>query len=425
MAELSRQKSHLTRVMSMVMIIAVFLLMCSCSLESRIREITNDDYIDAPELTRLVVTAVKSENNLSDVYSQIPEYQRGDVSYSYLKEYTDILRRLSRVNGAIMSFRLLTDDQIASLLDEYTGEENSYDSLSERYGRLGCAEFLYNSEAKSPTYFFFSYDSNGHAVLSSSWISGVINIYNYADHYFTMLDEQNVEGVYTLLRPTYDSELYSDEVVYAKAQALVDYYLINVRSMPYQFEISSLSPISYDIVIPETVDPETESIEPHELSISTDDGTTFMINDSIEQPIDTSVSYVYRANTRLLRCGTNYTDSGLKSIMGKPMYTSRITNDDGDFMLVYYDGICLWFSIDNISENIWDGTLVKVKYYGQTYAAGPVIKVGAHVDSILVAYPFLDDADYDISYDTGSSIVRVVFDTDEEGIITEVLMTEE
>lgn len=424
MKRTGRTSDVLRRAVSIFMIAAMLMMLCSCSIKSRIREIGGDDYIEAPELVRLVINAVKAESNLSDAYSQIPEQQRGGVSYSYLKEYTDILRRLSRVNGSIMSFRLLNDDQIDVLLDGFWGGDSGSEILRERYGKLGCAQFLYSSETDQPVYLFFSYDNNGHAVLSSSWISGIIGIYNYADHYFSMLEEQNVEGVYTLLRPAYEDSGYSDEVIYSKAQALADYYLINVRSTQAQFVISGLSPVKYEICIPETVDPLTGSIEEHIMSVMTDDSENFYIEDNISQEIDSSVSYVYRDSSRLLRCGTSYTMNSVSGIMGKWMYTSHITNDQGDFMLVYYPGMSLRFSLNNITEFSWDGKLTEVRLYGDTYSAGSVIKVGNTVDDILRVYPFIDVADYDIIYDSGYSKVKVTFEHDDNGVITSVTVSE-
>ena len=102
-----RKGQVVVRLISAVLVVLILMPLCSCNIKNRIKEIGSDEYISTPELVRLLITAVKSENNLSDAYSQIPEQQRGGVSYSYLKEYTDILREMSKFNGPVKSFRTL------------------------------------------------------------------------------------------------------------------------------------------------------------------------------------------------------------------------------------------------------------------------------------------------------------------------------
>ena len=438
-----RKRSIIIRVTGMMMITIMLMSICSCNIKNRIREIRADEYISAPELVRLLISAVDDEDELSDAYAQIPEQQRGDVSYSYLKEYTDILRELSEPNGEIKSFRLLGEYETEILLDDCLSSIGGAEAGSELYGKLGCAELLFDEETDNPVYLFFAYDKDDHAVLSSEWISDVIGIYSYAGHYFKLLEDGKIdedeegyeerraaslEGIYTLLWPAYDPAEYSDAVVYAKVQALFDYYVGDSKNDLLEYEILSLSPAEYEVAVPDKTDllPDGEIVT-HSLTIARDTDGGYRIYDKIPQVIDASLSWVYEGDARRIRCGMSYNDvsqemTSIKRTMGNPMYTSRISNERGNFYLMYYSGLCLWFRIveEDTAANTWSVQLVEVKLYGDTYSVGIGLVVGSTTDDILIKYPFIDDSDYDLTYEGSDTKVSLTYDSDENGTITEI-----
>lgn len=412
------------RIISVMLTVVMAVAFCSCSFNAKLSDIVKGDSMPAPEIARLVVSAVTSEANLNDSYTGIPENQQGGVSFSYYKAYIDVLRRLSKQNGTITSFKVLTDSELEELLSGYAAmAEVDYSIWNERYGDLVAVEFLYERESEYPVYLFLEESSSGVVSLSSSWINDVLNVYNYAEHYFTMLDEQNTEGVYTLIRPGYTSDVYSDASVYAKAERLISFYRHDVHSVQSQFDFISLTPMRFDISIPNTNDVITEDTVSHELSIRVDENSNLYVEDSLLQPLDENVITVFYGDENILILGSTYSNSFLCNTVGKP-YSEGLRNIDGnERMLVIYSGLTLFFELDDEYEDSdnWSGTLVSVRLSGDTYSLGNGITVGITVNDLLINYPFLDEMNYDIHYDDGNHNYHYSFVTDDEGVITRIV----
>ena len=213
------RRSVLKKTAALLMCIMMLFSSSACNLAEQIRNslhvrITIQHDISVQEMTRLIVSAINDKRNTADVYSQIPSDQNDGLSYSYFYEYMNILRTVSTQdnNGKVVSFRIMSDDECLNLLGG---------DLINRYGQIKGAELMYSSDVEYPLYIFFSVKENGEVTLSKDWVTSIINIYNYSNHYFTLLDETNADAVKALLMPGFSGEEYTDEVVYAKAQIVV------------------------------------------------------------------------------------------------------------------------------------------------------------------------------------------------------------
>lgn len=376
----------------------------------------------APEIIRLVVAAINDKNSLSDSYSAIPERQRGDVSFSYFTQYTDIVRSLMRQGGTdkVASFRILSEGET----EEAIGSSD----------RFGCAELLFDSERRVPLYIVYETDEAGNCVLSFSWISGIINIYNYAQHYFSMLDSGNIDGIYAILRPGYTDEIYTDDVVYAKAAALSEFYMVKVKSLTSQYLISELTPDRLEVVIPRVLDNGNANMITHEVSFRSS-GDAYIINDSIEQEPDLMLSYVTgQDGARLLRCGATYSYRNVLSQLGRPMnvsYSSEITGyeegSDGEIIeihkiIVNYKGMLLVFEGYGDDRYNWEGTLVSVSVWSNgEYLLGNGVTGGISQSDLLVIYPYLDLSDYHMAFrNSFGSNQEVHFEISEDNMVSSI-----
>ena len=307
------RRSVLKKTAALLMCIMMLFSSSACNLAEQIRNslhvrITIQHDISVQEMTRLIVSAINDKRNTADVYSQIPSDQTDGLSYSYFYEYMNILRTVSTQdnNGKVVSFRIISDDECLNLLGG---------DLINRYGQIKGAELMYSSDVEYPLYIFFTVKENGEVTLSKDWVTSIINIYNYSNHYFTLLDETNADAVKALLMPGFSGEEYTDEVVYAKAQMLCEFYRLRVMSNINEYEITRLVPGQMTVRIPETIAAEGDLFEDHIVSFTYQNGV-YNIDDKINAANDINLVYLVRGDERLIRAGNEYSYSQLNSVIG-------------------------------------------------------------------------------------------------------------
>ena len=397
----------------------------SCSLIDGLKDPALAGIKSTPEIVRLLTVAINDRTQISDSYSAIPERQRGDVSFSYFTQYLEILRTLIRQGGSDKptSFRILSPEETEAAI----GSSDDY----------GCAMLLFESERTVPVYIVFETDENGNCVLSFSWISGIINIYNYAQHYFSMLDNRNIEGVYAVLRPGFTGEVYTDDVVYSKAAALSDYYMVKVRSLMSQYLITSMTPEAMDILIPRVLDDNNENMVTHNVRLESS-GDAYIISDSINQEPDMQLSYITDSNgARLLRCGATYNYRSVVNAMGNPMNVSfnseviRVEEArDGSVweihkIIVNYRHLLLVFEGHGDGRRSWEGTLMTVVLTeGSEYYLSSGVTAGISQSDLLVIYPYLDKLNYTMTFrNSFGNVQSVVFEIADDRTVTGIRVT--
>ena len=170
------------RIVSAILAISTMLSLVSCDM-FRFRAKINAEPLSEQDLVRILVNAINDKKASADSYAAIPEIQRDGLSYSYFIQFVDIMTGISQSNSdnrSVSSFRLMTDADVEDATD---GFEDSY------YGNIVGAELLYGEEQQScGVYLLFSEEEDGMPYLSEEWISDVIDLYNYGEHYFDMID---------------------------------------------------------------------------------------------------------------------------------------------------------------------------------------------------------------------------------------------
>lgn len=390
----------------------------ACNLAGQIRHrvhdsITEQRDLSLQEMTRLLVSAINDKRNTADAYSSIPSSQTDGLSYSYFYEYMNILRSVSSNNntGKVVSFRIMSDDESLSFLGQ---------DVVDRYGHVKGAQLLYSSDPQYPMYIFFKEDENGNVSLSSEWVTSIINIYNYSNHYFTLLDENNADAVEALLMPGLAGDEYTDDVVYAKAQLLCEFYRLRVMSDVSEYEITRLVPGQMIVRIPETLAPDGDLFEDHEVVFTAQSNGNYIIDDTITAADDVNLIYLIRGDERLIRVGAEYSLNQLNSIMGYAPSTFTYDDDTG-MVIVIYSGVILRFDGVTMSENDFTGTLSSIRLISSSvFSIGYNVFPGMTRTQLLMAYPFADESDYLITVDTGARSYEVEIDFDDEGIVQTV-----
>ena len=404
---------------------AIVILMCAafimsssaCNIAEQIRNsvhdrITVQEDASLQEMTRLLISSINDKRTTADTYSRIPESQLDGLSYSYFYEYMNILRTVSTQdgNGKVVSFRILGDEECRALLGT---------DVSSVYGDIKGAQLMYASEVENPVYIFFRQDSDGRISLSRDWVTSIINIYNYSNHYFTLLDENNADGVKALLIPGLQNEVYTDEVLYAKAQQLCDFYRLRVMSSMNEYEITRLVPWELTVRIPETIAVDGELFEEHLVSFYYEDGS-YSIDDQISVVPDISLVYLVRGDERLVRVGSEYTHEQIAAVLGEPS-TETYDPNTGMKILIYPELILRIDAVYDIGEEEWAGTVTSVRLISSSvYSIGYNLFVGMTRSQILLAYPNVDNQDFTIPVEGSTGSYTVTFTFDEDDVVTNI-----
>ena len=408
---------YLKKTIALCLCLVITFSFGACSLMTDIRysfqnKISTQENIPVQELTRLIISSINDKKNTADAYSMIPTSQLDGLSYSYFYAYMDILRELSKQDnkGNVVSFRVIENDECQSIL----GQE-----LFSKYGRTVGAELLYSSPSLYPVYIFFHEDMDGNVSLSSSWVTSIINIYNYGNHYFTMLEDGNADGVVTILSPGLTDMAYTSEAVYSRAMKLCEFYRIRVMSDRSDYEITRLVPGEMIVRIPETVADDAASFEDHIVTLTMLNNGNYHIDDSIHVELDQNLTYLMRGDERLIKVGADYSYSDLVSLMGNPSSLNADTVNGR--VMVIYNGLVLRFDGEVASADSWTGKLTSVRILSNSaYTLGYYLYVGMNRTQLLVAYPFIDDSNYELSFINGTSLYDVTFTFDESGIVNNI-----
>lgn len=417
------RKSFVSKVLSVLLVLVVLFSASACNA----RGIPAfQEEISAQEMVRLIVSAINDKKNIADSFSSIPDSQKQNVTYSYFSEYISIIKEISSTRGNISSFRMLTPEEI----DLYTGDYSN----KAGYENLVAAEFLYEQDFDTPVYFFLSQNSQGKAFLSIDWIKDYISIYSYSQYYFSMLDDSNFDGLFSLLRPGLVGEEYTDATVYSRVNALIDYYQIKVRSLRSEFNIVKLLPDQMKVVIPEVLSEDNNTLTEHEVDITLSDNDSYVIVDEIPFYPDESLLSVYKSLDEVIRCGNHYSSEELYSLFGTPINLSVYSLDEDEIstettayeqkLIVNYRGMLLLFKVNFTSNDEWEGQLEKIRINRDCeFSIGSSgLCYGMTLSELLELYPYIEKTNYELNYEMYGVTYTVVL-IFEENVLTDIRVT--
>lgn len=257
--------------------------------------------------------------------------------------------------------------------------------------------------ADSGQCFRFNKCGEGYSVVAGDKYLFRVEFYsNYGEHYFEMIDSENDEGLFTLIRPGLDAEIFSDEAVRAKAQEVLDYYEISVRndlSDNMRSMVTVLLPEHIRITIPETLNSGGNRVVKHDVDIITSEGS-YEIQDDIPIRPDITLTQVSLLGEELFTCGNTYTSTQMLDLMGESNRTTYYPSTES--FSVYYDGLILVFDVSEYAdEEDWVGVLTTIKILGDSvYTIGNELHPGMSRTEVLEMYPYLHP-DYIVEVDNG------------------------
>ncbi len=374
------------------------------------------------ELARLVTNAVINEGDVADIYAKFPSNQIEGLSYSMFSNYCSVLRKCSQEHGTPDSFKILNDEDKAKYFEsiDMTNEE-SYASIL-NYGEMDVVELCYSKDkdkSAPPVRFTLSKKDNIY-ILSSKYIIDTMLAYSYINHYFEMIDSDNVDGLEAIIKSDYDSDIYMNSVIRAKADYIADYYRLKVKTSTPDFELKLFTPTHISYVIPEVFTADGTSIVSKTVDLRLKTDGNFMVEDEV--PASIRELRFSREGSSRLRMGSTYTSSEIRYLLGDPKF-STYTSDQ---VILAYDGMTIRLDAEIGDKGQWSSgrlTSVLLKKDGE-FSFNEDLYIGMNISELLLVYPMFDECDYTSSFKNGDGEFVLSFEFDEYGNVTSIMLGE-
>ena len=367
------------------------------------------------ELARIIVVAISDERSVSEAYSKIPESQLDNISYSVFAEYCSILRKNSQVHGTADSFRFLSSSEKEDYfrtIDADAGE--TYKTIDE-YGDMEVVELCYSKDRDShaaPVRFIIA-NNEGNYSIGGDYVTDSMFAYSYIKRYFDMIDDGNVDGLEAIIKSSYNSDIYLNSVIKAKASFISEYYKMKVKTSTKDYELKLLSPTHIIYRIPEVFS--NDSIVSKNISLRVNKDGGFSILDPIPSAID-EIS-LYKNGVSKLRMGSTYSQSEIYRLLGEP----KLSTVSNGVVALAYKGVTLRFSAE-VKDGKWStGRLFSVVVRNQgDFSLGEDIYVGMNVSELLLVYPMFDECNYQSSFKNVDGEFTLAFEFDDFGNVTRI-----
>ncbi len=373
------------------------------------------------ELARLMTNAILSERNVADCYNKLPSSQLNGLSYSMFSEYCSILRKCSQEHGTADSFRILNEtekNQYFALID---GSDNEFRSV-DVYGDMDVIELSYSQDKNpeaSPVRFTIAKNGDKYA-MAGQYITDSMLAYSYINHYFDMINDGNIDGLEAIIKSTYDSDIYMNSVIYAKANYIADYYMLKVKSNPEEYQLKLFSPTHITYVIPEVFNGDGDSIFSKTVELRLQNDGSFFVQDDI--PVVINELRFFGDGESKLRMGSSYTKEEIIALLGEPVIVSY---DEG-IVILTYSGMTIRLDADLDKDNNWtSGRLSSIVLRkDDRFTIGEELFIGMNISELLLIYPMFDECDFTASFQNGDGEFVLSFQFDDFGNVTRIRLGE-
>ncbi len=409
-------------------ILCVVMIACTAGLSGckLINNITNglntsQKPLSEAELARLITNAIISDSNVADCYANIPSSQLDGLSYSMFSEYCSILRKCSQKHGTADSFKILNETEKNEYFALIDSDDEEYRPV-EYYGDLDVVELCYSRDKSpdaSPVMFLISKHDGG-CSMAGSYIVDSMLAYSYINHYFEMIDDRNVDGLEAIIKSAYNSDIYLNSVIHAKADYIVDYYSLKVKTSTPEYELKVFSPTHISYVIPEVFSTDGNSILSKTVELRLKNDGKYTLDDDI--PATVRELRFYKEGGGRLRMGSTYTYSEIRAIFGTPKFSTTTS----DLVLIVYDGVTLRLEADIQEGGQWSsGRLSSILLRKDNeFSFSDDLFIGMNVSELLLVYPMFDECGYSGSFKNGDGEFVLTFEFDDYGNVASIELGE-
>ena len=417
-------KRALSKALAVVMCISMIMGimgLTGCKLIDNLTHGAAQKSLSEAELARLVTNAVISDANVADSYASFPKSQLDGLSYSMFSEYCSILRKNASEHGTADSFRILNEEDKLKYFEAIDStDEEGFESIF-KYGDMDVIELCFSKDkdpSAPPVRFMLSKKGDTYS-LSSKFIVDSMLAYSYINHYFEMIDDGNVDGLEAVIKSTYNSDIYLNSVIHAKADYIADYYRLKVKTSTPDYELKLFSPTHITYVIPEVFSADGTKIvsKTVELRLKTDG--TFLVEDDI--PATIKEIRLSREGSSRLRMGSTYTNSEIRYLLGDP----KVATYTADQVILAYDGMTIRLDAE-IENGQWtSGRLTSILIRKDTiFTLTEDLYIGMNISELLLVYPMFDECEYTGSFKNGDGEFVLTFEFDDYGNVTTIRLGE-
>lgn len=423
----SNIRGSFKRILALVMCFAVLsgmsVCLSGCSLFDGISKgfKTSSKLLSESDLALIVTNAIMDERDVSENFSKIPESQLEGLSYSVFYQYCSILRKSSNAHGTVNAFRFLDDSEkeaYFSQIDSNAGEE--YATIDE-YGEMDVVELCYSKDhdpKAPPVRFTIAKKDNGYSI-AGRYITDSMFAYAYINHYFDMIDDGNADELQTVIKDSYDSDIYLNSVIYSKANYICDYYKLKVRTHSDDYELKLFSPTHISYLIPEVFTEYNDGFVSKTIDLRRYKSGTFCIKDNIPSSIE-EIRLVKNGEIKL-RLGSVYSQNEIYRLLGEPVMKIPAN----DVVTLAYRGMTVRLAAE-IKNGKWTtGRLTSIVIHNSSeFKLGEDIYVGMNVSELLLVYPMFDQSDFQGSFKNVDGEFVIKFDFNDYGNVTKITVGE-
>ncbi len=416
----------LCKVLSVILCIAMITCtvgLSGCKLINNITHGLNASQktLSEAELARLITNAIISDSNVADSYAGIPSSQLGDLSYSMFSEYCSILRKCAQKHGAVDSFKILNDEEKNEYFNIIDSDDEEYRSI-DYYGDLDVIELCFSKDKEpdaSPVMFILAKNGDSCSVAGSYIVDSML-AYSYINHYFEMIDDGNVDGLEAIIKSAYNSDIYLNSVIHAKADYIADYYRLKVKTSTSDYDLKIFSPTHISYVIPEVFSSDGNSIISKTVELRLKNDGKYTLEDDI--PATVRELRFFREGGGKLRMGSTYTFSEIKKILGTPKFSTTTS----DLVLIVYDGVTIRLEAEVQEDGQWSsGRLASILLRKDNdFKFSDDLFIGMNVSELLLVYPMFDSCGYSGSFKNGDGEFVLAFEFDDYGNVSSIQLGE-
>ena len=342
------------------------------------------------------------------MYENIPAVQRKNISAADFEAYVRVLSRMLTERGQITSYRILGEDERKTILDELAVSYASYqDVLDETLP----VELLFGNEETihQSVYIYIQQNKNGMAYLSDKWINNCMEIFDLASLYFSALEGERQNVVSTLIESgtSEDNVTLSSQVLDRKAEKLMTYYQVNVKTQFANYRLESFDITKAVFLQNEVLDDKSLSYHSQSVLFQRNSSLAIGIRDNVRDELDTRHFYLYLNGERTIRIGDRADSNQFNNLFGDPLYIGQSfskvdyqqVEDQGrseKLFVISYNGMSVTMIGNIYDDGSWDGRIIRIRLRSdrQEYSIGTDIRTLDTRDDILMLYPFADELGY-------------------------------
>ncbi len=256
--------------------------------------------------------------------------------------------------------------------------------------------------------------------MAGQYITDSMLAYSYINHYFDMIDDGNIDGLEAIIKSTYDSDIYMNSVIYAKANYIADYYMLKVKSNAEEYQLKLFSPTHITYVIPEVFNGDGDSIFSKTVELRLQNDGSFFVQDDI--PVVINELRFFSDGESKLRMGSSYTKEEIIALLGEPVIVSY---DEG-IVILTYSGMTIRLDADLDKDNNWtSGRLSSIVLRkDDRFTIGEELFIGMNISELLLIYPMFDECDFTASFQNGDGEFVLSFQFDDFGNVTRIRLGE-